>query len=86
MLLDIPLFSAFLKGMKSMKINLHNQTKEDIKAIRALLKLIFNPIKESKNMQIIFINQEKIHEMNKTYRNIDRPTDVLLMMMSKMIH
>ncbi len=60
-----------------MKINLHNQTKEDIKAIRALLKLIFSPIKESKNMQIIFIDQKKIHEMNKTYRNIDRPTDVL---------
>ncbi|MBU1141188.1 MAG: rRNA maturation RNase YbeY [Firmicutes bacterium] len=60
-----------------MKINLHNQTKEDIKQINVLLKTIFNPIKQPKNMQIIFVTQQAIHDMNMTYRDIDRPTDVL---------
>ncbi len=60
-----------------MKINLHNQTKEDIKEIKVLLKSIFTPIKQVKNMQIIFTNQESIRDMNKTYRNIDKSTDVL---------
>ncbi len=61
-----------------MRISLHNQTEEDIKEIRVLLRSIFTPIKDQKkNMQIIFVDQNTIHEMNKTYRNIDRPTDVL---------
>lgn len=60
-----------------MKINLHNQTKEDIKPLKDLLKKIFKPVKQPKNMQIIFIDQQTIHGMNMTYRSIDRPTDVL---------
>lgn len=61
-----------------MIISLHNQTKEDIKEIRSLLRSIFTPIKDQKkNMQIIVVDQKTIHDMNKTYRNIDRPTDVL---------
>ncbi len=60
-----------------MKIQLHNQTKEDIKEIKDMLQRIFKPIKQEKNMQIIFLNQEAIHKMNMTYRKIDRPTDVL---------
>jgi probable rRNA maturation factor len=60
-----------------MKIQLHNQTKEDIKEIKDILQRIFKPIKQEKNMQIIFLEQEAIHNMNMTYRKIDRPTDVL---------
>ncbi|MBN2300525.1 MAG: rRNA maturation RNase YbeY [Acholeplasmataceae bacterium] len=60
-----------------MKINLHNQTKENITEIKALIKSIFNPIKQSKNMQIIFVDQKYIQQMNQTYRHIDKPTDVL---------
>lgn len=60
-----------------MKIQLHNQTKEDIKEIKEILQKIFKPIKQEKNMQIIFLEQKAIHEMNMTYRQIDRPTDVL---------
>ncbi|MBU1094677.1 MAG: rRNA maturation RNase YbeY [Firmicutes bacterium] len=60
-----------------MKIQLHNQTKEDIKPIKDILQKIFKPIKNDKNMQIIFLDQHAIHQMNLTYRQIDRPTDVL---------
>jgi probable rRNA maturation factor len=60
-----------------MKFNLHNQTGEDIKEIKKLLKMIFKSVKEKKNMQIILVTPDQIHELNKTYRQIDKPTDVL---------
>ena len=31
----------------------------------------------SSNFSIVFINDEKMHELNKNYRNIDRETDVI---------
>jgi probable rRNA maturation factor len=63
--------------MKTVKISLFNETTEDVSAIEKLLKQIFKNINEKKTMQIILITQESIHKMNKTYRNIDKPTDVL---------
>jgi probable rRNA maturation factor len=60
-----------------MKINIHNQTQEDIKDVVKLLKKVFRPIKEKLSMEIIFVTQEIIHEMNRNFRQIDRPTDVL---------
>jgi len=59
------------------KINLHNQTSEDIKEMKKLLKKVFRPIKNKKNMQIVFVSQEEIRELNKQFRNIDKSTDVL---------
>ena len=63
--------------MKIVKINLYNQTSEDIKEIKKLLKKVFRSIKQKNNMQIIFVSQEEIRELNKTFRNIDKSTDVL---------
>lgn len=60
-----------------MKINIHNQTQEDIKDVVKLLKKVFRPIREKLSMEIIFVTQEIIHEMNRNFRQIDRPTDVL---------
>lgn len=60
-----------------MKINIHNQTQEDIKDVVKLLKKVFRPIKEKLSMEIIFVTQDTIHEMNRNFRQIDRPTDVL---------
>jgi len=60
-----------------MKVNIHNQTQEDIKEVIKLVKKVFKPIKEKLSMEIIFVTQEIIHEMNKNFRQIDRPTDVL---------
>lgn len=63
--------------MKIVKINLYNQTSEDIKEIKKLLKKVFRSIKQKNNMQIIFVSQEEIRELNKNFRNIDKSTDVL---------
>jgi probable rRNA maturation factor len=63
--------------MNIVKINLFNQTSEDIKEIKKLLKKVFRPIKQKNNMQVIFVSQEEIRELNKTFRNIDKSTDVL---------
>jgi len=60
-----------------MRISLHNQTEENISEIKDLMKSIFKNVKEKKNMQVIFVTQNAIHELNKTYRQMDKPTDVL---------
>jgi len=60
-----------------MRISLHNQTEENISEIKDLMKSIFKNVKEKKNMQVIFVTQDAIHELNKTYRQMDKPTDVL---------
>lgn len=60
-----------------MKISFFNQTEENTKASEKLIKSIFKHIENEKTMQVVFLTQEQIHEMNKFYRNVDRPTDVL---------
>jgi probable rRNA maturation factor len=60
-----------------MKITIYNQTNEKTNQINRLLKKIFRQIKVKESLQIIVINQKTIQEMNKMYRNIDKPTDVL---------
>ena len=60
-----------------MKVNIHNQTNEDIKDVIKLVRKVFKPIKEKLSMEVVFITQDAIHEMNKNFRQIDRPTDVL---------
>lgn len=60
-----------------MKVNLFNQTKHSFDDIKTLMKRIFNHVKEKQTMQIIFVTQDEIQRLNQTYRNIDKPTDVL---------
>jgi probable rRNA maturation factor len=60
-----------------MKVNLFNQTEHSMDEMKNLMKRIFKHIKEKQTMQIIFVTQEEIHRLNKTYRNMDKPTDVL---------
>ena len=65
-----------------MKINLFNEnnllTKLDYEKIINDIEILFNQEFEcEKEVSVIFVNSEEIHEMNKQYRNIDRPTDVL---------
>lgn len=60
-----------------MKINIHNQTDHDIRRYTKIIKRIFRHIKSKENMQLIFTTPEHIQTLNQTYRNIDRPTDVL---------
>lgn len=60
-----------------MKVNLHNQTEVEIKPIKKIMHAIFKHVKEKKSMEVVFMTQDQIHDMNKTYRHIDKPTDVL---------
>ncbi|PKK94157.1 MAG: rRNA maturation RNase YbeY [Tenericutes bacterium HGW-Tenericutes-6] len=60
-----------------MKVNLHNQTEEMIKPLQKIIKSIFKHVKEKKSMEVVFVSQDDIKHMNRTYRDIDKPTDVL---------
>jgi len=60
-----------------MKIKIFNQTEEKIGQIKRLLKKVFKRVDEDQHIQIIFVTSNSICELNKTYRNIDKPTDVL---------
>ncbi|MFU8792411.1 MAG: rRNA maturation RNase YbeY [Acholeplasmataceae bacterium] len=60
-----------------MKINIHNQTDLDIKPLEKLLKRIFRKIKQKKSMELIFVMPNEMKQLNLTYRNMDKTTDVL---------
>lgn len=65
-----------------MKINLFNEnnllTQIDYEKIISDIENLFNSEFDSnKDVSVIFVDSNEIHEMNKLYRNIDRPTDVL---------
>lgn len=61
---------------------LFNETSEnleqEIKVIRKLLSFACQKEKvEKAEFNIIFVGKDKIHELNKTYRGVDRVTDVI---------
>ena len=65
-----------------MKINLFNEnnllTKLDYEKIINDIETLFNQEFDcEKEVSVIFVNSVEIHSMNKQYRDIDRPTDVL---------
>lgn len=60
-----------------MKINFVNETKENVIEYKKLIREIFKFDKSKDIMNIIFVNDSKIQEINKTYRNIDKVTDVI---------
>lgn len=63
------------------KIEIFNQTDEEIKELETVEKiLIFASEKEkleNTSFNLIIVNNDYIHELNKNYRNIDRETDVI---------
>ena len=65
-----------------MKIGLFNETNEDLKEefkiLRNVLKNGLKILEINKcEFNIIVVNNDYIHELNKNYRNIDRETDVI---------
>lgn len=58
-----------------------NETKEEIPYIETLKDLIEFAIKKEKlepvEFNVIFVDKNYIHKLNKTYRGIDRETDVI---------
>ena len=63
------------------KIEIFNQTDEDIKeleTIKKILKFACDKEKlENTSFNLIIVDNQYIHELNKKYRNIDKETDVI---------
>ena len=64
-----------------MQVQIFNQTKKEIKELKTVKKVLLFAIKKEHLKQVCFnviiVDNEKIHQLNKTYRNIDRETDVI---------
>ena len=63
-----------------MSIGIFNKTEEKIDKsfVRKVVKHTLKKMEAEKSeVNIIFVGLEEIHKINKTYRNVDRPTDVI---------
>ena len=64
-----------------MNVEIFNETNKEIIELETLPSLIDYAIKSENLGNVIFnvivVDEEKIHELNKKYRGIDRPTDVI---------
>lgn len=65
-----------------MKIEIFNETKENLdEYIDTIKKVLVHGLDKLKvgdvTFNIIFVNNDYIHKLNKEYRNIDRETDVI---------
>lgn len=58
-------------------VNVFNQTEVDLTKYEKILIDLFSSVEEEGNFSVIFVGNEQIKLLNKTYRNIDEPTDVL---------
>ena len=67
--------------MDSSKIEIFNQVGEEIPELETVEKVLYSAIEkeglEGINFNLIIVDNPYIHELNKTYRNIDRETDVI---------
>lgn len=64
-----------------MNVEIFNETNKELKELDTLPALIDYMITYEKLGNVIFnvilVDEKKIHELNKEYRGIDRPTDVI---------
>ena len=60
-----------------MTINFFNEGKLDTKEYEELITKVFSSIENDKVFSIVFVDDQKIQELNRTYRNVDRVTDVI---------
>ena len=56
-----------------------NETEEkvDLKIVRAILKKIVAYYGETRDFSVTFVTDDEIKELNREYREIDAPTDIL---------
>ena len=54
--------------MKQVKINIFNELDIDLSNYEKTLKKVFKPIKDKKNINLIFTSDERIHILNKTFK------------------
>ncbi len=63
------------------KIEIFNQTGEDIRELKVVEEVLQKAMKKEKltntSFNVIIVDNTYIHELNKKYRNIDRETDVI---------
>ena len=57
--------------------NLNNEKLEEIEELNEYTKYLIDYMKIDASFSVIIIDNERIHEINKEYRGIDRPTDVI---------
>ena len=63
------------------KVELFNQTEKEISELDTVLKVLDSALKKENLdnvcFNLIIVDNEYIHELNRDYRNIDRETDVI---------
>ena len=63
------------------KVELFNQTEKEISALDTVLKVLDSALKKENldnvSFNLIIVDNEYIHKLNRDYRNIDRETDVI---------
>ena len=60
-----------------MEINFINELTTSTTEYEELISSIFNTIDDNRCFDIIFVSKERIHQINRDYRNVDRVTDVI---------
>ena len=60
-----------------MEINFVNEISNDTSKYEDLIRKIFNSVDDTREFNIIFVDNERIRQINREYRSIDRPTDVI---------
>ena len=62
-------------------VELFNQTEKEINELDTVLKVLDSALKKENldnvSFNLIIVDNEYIHELNRDYRNIDRETDVI---------
>ncbi len=63
------------------KIEIFNNTNEEIPELETVEKVLYSAMDKEKltdtSFNLIIVDNDYIHELNKNYRNIDRETDVI---------
>ena len=63
------------------KVELFNQTEKEISELDTVLKVLDSALKKENldnvSFNLIIVDNEYIHKLNRDYRNIDRETDVI---------
>lgn len=59
------------------EVNFFNETEEDIITLERDIEAIFSHLDEDYAFSVIFVTEERIKDINKTYRKIDKVTDVI---------
>lgn len=60
-----------------MKINFVNETNVDVKEYKKLIRSVLKHEKTNKFFNIIFVDKDKIQQINNDYRGINKVTDVI---------